>query len=121
VNLAISITSWIWLALEVGLRVRDRLAGRGSTGRDGATRRTIILMIVPAILLATAIRYLLPAHSPLLLAGARQVPWPAVAGLAVMWLGLIVRVWAVAALVETLGRPYETYRTHTKRLVPGLW
>lgn len=25
------------------------------------------------------------------------------------------------ALVETLGRPYEVYRTHTKRLVPGLW
>ena len=192
-NLAVSITSWIWLGLEIGLRVRDKIAGRGSTGRDGATRRTIMLMIVPAILVATAIRYLLPAHSPFLLPGARQVPWPAVAGLAIMWLGLIVRVCAVAvlgrsfrttveidvdqpvvergpyhwvrhpsytgvllvaagyglamgnwlsllitvtvpavamlrrigveeaALTETLGRPYEIYRTHTKRLVPGLW
>ncbi len=42
-------TSWIWLALEAGLRVRDRTARRGSTGRDGATRRTIMLMIVPAV------------------------------------------------------------------------
>ena len=25
------------------------------------------------------------------------------------------------ALVETLGRRFEVYRAHTKRLVPGLW
>jgi protein-S-isoprenylcysteine O-methyltransferase Ste14 len=186
------VTSWIWLALEVGLRIRDRVARRGSTGRDGATRRTIMLLIVPAVLAATATSYLLPAHSPLLLPATRPVPWPPLAGLALMWLGLIVRSWAIvtlgrsfrttveiddgqdvvqsgpyrwvrhpsytgvlllaagyglamgnwlallitvtvptvamlrrisveeAALVETLGRPYEVYRTHTKRLVPGL-
>ena len=192
-NVAVYATSWIWLALEVGLRIRDRIAHRGSTGRDGATRRTIMLMIVPAVLAATAISYLLPAASPLLLPGSRSVPWPDVAGLAVMWLGLAVRVWAITvlgrsfrttveiddnqrviqsgpyrwirhpsytgvlllaagyglamgnwlslvitlavpcaamlrrisveetALVETLGRRYEVYRAHTKRLVPGLW
>lgn len=190
-NFAVYATSWIWLALEVGLRVRDRITRRGSTSRDGTTRRTIMLMIVPAILAATAVSYLVPAHSPLLLPGAR--PWPVAAGLAIMWLGLVVRTWAIAvlgrsfrttveidagqpvvergpyrwvrhpaytgvlllatgyglamgnwlsllvtvavpavamlrrigveeaALVETLGRPYEIYRTHTKRLVPGLW
>ena len=26
-----------------------------------------------------------------------------------------------AALTETPGQPYRTYRAHTKRLVPGLW
>jgi protein-S-isoprenylcysteine O-methyltransferase Ste14 len=188
-------TPWIWLALEVGLRIRDRITGRGSTGRDGATRRTIMLMIVPAILAATAVSYLLPAHSPLRLpsSGSGSVPWPVAAGMAVMWLGLTVRTWAIvvlgrsfrttveidadqpvvergpyrwvrhpaytgvlllaagyglalgnwpsllitlavpavamlrrigveeAALVETLGQPYQIYRTHTKRLVPGLW
>lgn len=190
-NFAVYATSWIWLALEVGLRVRDRITRRGSTSRDGTTRRTIMLMIVPAILAATAVSYLVPAHSPLLLPGAR--PWPVAAGLAIMWLGLVVRTWAIAvlgrsfrttveidagqpvvergpyrwvrhpaytgvlllatgyglamgnwlsllvtvavpavamlrrigveeaALVETVGRPYENYRTHTKRLVPGLW
>lgn len=190
-NFAVYATSWIWLALEVGLRVRDRITRRGSTSRDGTTRRTIMLMIVPAILAATAVSYLLPAHSPLLLPGARL--WPVAAGLAIMWLGLVVRTWAIAvlgrsfrttveidagqpvvergpyrwvrhpaytgvlllatgyglamgnwlsllvtvavpavamlrrigveeaALVETVGRPYENYRTHTKRLVPGLW
>jgi protein-S-isoprenylcysteine O-methyltransferase Ste14 len=188
-NLAIDITSWLWLALEVGLRIRDRITHRGSTGRDGATRRAIMVMIVPAILIATAVSYLLPAHIPLRLPG----PGPVAAGLAIMGLGLIVRVWAIttlgrsfrttvevdagqpvvqrgpyrwirhpsytgvlllaagyglamgnwlslliavtvpvaamlrrigveeAALTETLGRPYELYRTHTKRLVPGLW
>jgi protein-S-isoprenylcysteine O-methyltransferase Ste14 len=202
-NFAVYATSWIWLALEVGLRVRDRITRRGSTGRDRATRRTIMLMIVPAILAATAVGYLVPVHSPLRLPGAGSgpgagpvvglVPWPVAAGLAVMWLGLIVRTWAIvvlgrsfrttveidadqpvvqrgpyrwvrhpaytgvlllaagyglamgswlsllitvtipavamlrrigveeSALVETLGRPYEIYRTHTKLLVPGLW
>ena len=194
-NFAVYITSWIWLALEVSLRVRDRITRRGSTSRDGATRRTIMLMIVPAILAATAAGYLVPAPSPLRLPGAGPgpVPWPVAAGLAVMWLGLAVRIWAIAvlgrsfrttveidadqpvvargpyrwvrhpaytgvlllaagyglamgnwlsllitvtvpavamlqrigveetALVETLGRPYEVYRTRTKRLVPGLW
>jgi protein-S-isoprenylcysteine O-methyltransferase Ste14 len=193
-NFAVYATSWIWLALEAGLRVRDRITRRGSTGRDGATRRTIMLMIVPAIL-ATAASYLVPAHRPLRRpgAGSGSVPWPVAAGLAVMWLGLIVRTWAIVvlgrsfrttveidadqpvvergpyrwvrhpaytgvlllaagyglamgswlsllitvtvpavamlrrigveetALVETLGRPYEIYRTHTKLLVPGLW
>jgi protein-S-isoprenylcysteine O-methyltransferase Ste14 len=190
-NFAVYATSWLWLALEVGLRVRDRITGRGSTGRDGATRRAIMLMIGPAILAATAASYLVPAHSPLLLPGPRL--GPVAAGLAVMGLGLAVRVWAIAvlgrsfrttveiddgqavvqsgpyrwvrhpaytgvlllaagyglamgnwlsllitvtvpavamlrrigveetALAETLGRPYELYRTHTKRLVPGLW
>jgi protein-S-isoprenylcysteine O-methyltransferase Ste14 len=192
-NFAVYATSWIWLALEAGLRVRDRITRRGSTGRDGATRRTIMLMIVPAILAATAASYLVPAHRPLRLPGSGSVPWPVAAGLAVMWLGLIVRTWAIVvlgrsfrttveidadqpvvergpyrwvrhpaytgvlllaagyglamgswlsllitvtvpavamlrrigveetALVETLGRPYEIYRTHTKLLVPGLW
>ena len=196
-NFAVYITSWIWLALEVSLRVRDRITRRGSTSRDGATRRTIMLMIVPAILAATAVSCLVPAGSPLRLAGtganAGSVTWPVVAGLAVMWLGLAIRTWAIVvlgrsfrttveidadqpvvargpyrwvrhpaytgvlllaagyglamgnwlsllitvtvpavamlrrigveetALVETLGRPYEVYRTRTKRLVPGLW
>jgi putative exporter of polyketide antibiotics len=104
-NLAVDITSWIWLALEVGLRVRDRIAHRGSTGRDGATRRTIMVMIVPAVLAATALGYLLLPASPLLLPGARQVPWPEVAGLAVMWLALAVRVWAIAVLGRRFRRP----------------
>jgi protein-S-isoprenylcysteine O-methyltransferase Ste14 len=200
-NFAVYATSWIWLALEVGLRVRDRITRRGSTSRDRATRRTIMLMIVPAILAATAVSYLVPTGSPLRLAGAGtgadagagSVSWPVVAGLAVMWLGLAIRAWAIVvlgrsfrttveidadqpvvargpyrwvrhpaytgvlllatgyglamgnwlsllitvtvpavamlrrigveetALVETLGRPYEVYRTRTKRLVPGLW
>jgi protein-S-isoprenylcysteine O-methyltransferase Ste14 len=49
------------------------------------------------------------------------------------WLSLLITVTVPAvamlrrigveetALVETLGRPYEIYRTHTKLLVPGLW
>ena len=195
-SFAVYVAPWIWLALEVGLRIRDRIRGQGSTGRDGATRRVIMLTIVPALLVATAASYLVPAGSPLRLPGAGAVgsaSWPMLAGLAVMWLGLAVRSWAIvvlgrsfrttveidtgqpvvqrgpyrwvrhpaytgvlllaagyglamgnwlsllvavagpavvmlrrigveeAALVETIGRPYEVYRTRTKRLVPGLW
>ena len=49
------------------------------------------------------------------------------------WLALLITVAVPAvamlrrigveetALTETLGQPYRIYRTHTKRLVPGLW
>jgi protein-S-isoprenylcysteine O-methyltransferase Ste14 len=43
-------------------------------------------------------------HSPLRLPGAGPAGWPIIAGLVVIWLGLAIRVWAVA----TLGRAFRT-------------
>ncbi|MFC9436709.1 methyltransferase family protein [Nocardia sp. NPDC057030] len=188
---AIEATTWVWLALEIGLRIRDRLRRTGSTAQDGGTRLTLVIVVAAAATLALFVADFLPADSVFQFPGA-HLPWQ-IAGTAIMWLGLVVRIWAIVvlgssfrttvevdsdqavvdrgpyrwvrhpsytgillvmvglglaaanwislvvavalpiyalgrridveekALVETLGRAYEEYRTSTKRLVPGLW
>jgi protein-S-isoprenylcysteine O-methyltransferase Ste14 len=85
-----------WAVFELGLRVRERLQGKGGTGRDRATRALIAITLATAIALAavTASRATAPR-----IAGAYRA-----AGVIVMWLGLAIRVWAVAAL----GRAFRT-------------
>ncbi|GAB2451308.1 methyltransferase family protein [Nocardia tengchongensis] len=94
-NLAI-ITTWVWLAFEIGLRVRDRLRGIGSTADDGGTRVTIGLLVAVAMTGANLAAIFLPAESPLRFPGP-SLPW-LVAGIALMWLGFAVRVWAITVL-----------------------
>jgi protein-S-isoprenylcysteine O-methyltransferase Ste14 len=85
-----------WAALELGLRVRERLRGKGSAARDRATRELIAVSLGTAIALAalTASRATTPQ-----IAGPHRA-----AGLIVIWLGLAIRVWAIAAL----GRAFRT-------------
>jgi len=89
---ALHLTLAAWALFELGLRVREHLQGRGSATRDRATRALIAVTIGAAIVLATV------TASP-----ATAGVYPA-AGLIVMWLGLAVRVWAIAAL----GRAFRT-------------
>jgi protein-S-isoprenylcysteine O-methyltransferase Ste14 len=85
-----------WAVLELGLRVRERLQGRGSATRDRATRALIAVTVGVAIALAavTASRMAAPR-----IGGSYRA-----AGLIVMWLGLAIRIWAIAAL----GRAFRT-------------
>ena len=69
-----------WAVLELGLRVRERAQGRGGAAADRATR------VLIAVTLATA-------FGP-----------DGAAGLIAIWLGLGIRVWAIAAL----GRAFRT-------------
>ncbi|RMI30517.1 methyltransferase family protein [Nocardia stercoris] len=94
-NLAV-VTTWVWLALEIGLRVRDRLRGTGSTAADGGTRLTIGLLMAVAMTTANLAAIFLPAESPLRFPGT-SLPW-LVVGTTLMWLGLVVRVWAITVL-----------------------
>jgi protein-S-isoprenylcysteine O-methyltransferase Ste14 len=93
---ALQLTLAGWAVLELGLRVGERLQGRGSATRDRATRALIAVAIGIAIALAavTASR-----------AAAPRIGGPYRAtGLMVLWLGLAIRIWAVAAL----GRAFRT-------------
>jgi protein-S-isoprenylcysteine O-methyltransferase Ste14 len=79
-----------WAVFELGLRVRESVQSKGGTGQDRATRILIAAAIGGAIVVAvlTATR-----------ASSLRIPGPhRAAGLIVMWLGLAIRVWAVAAL-----------------------
>jgi protein-S-isoprenylcysteine O-methyltransferase Ste14 len=93
---ALQLTLAGWALLELGLRVRERLQGRGGPTRDRATRALIAVTVGIAVAVAavTASRTTVPR-----IAG----PYRA-AGLIVMWLGLAIRVWAIA----TLGRAFRT-------------
>jgi protein-S-isoprenylcysteine O-methyltransferase Ste14 len=93
VIVAVHLTLAGWAVLELCLRVRERLQGRGSAARDRATRALIAITLGTSIALAAVI-------------AARTTP-PRIAvaaGLIVMWLGLAIRVWAIASL----GRAFRT-------------
>jgi protein-S-isoprenylcysteine O-methyltransferase Ste14 len=92
---ALQLTIAGWAVLELGLRVHERLQGRGGAARDRATRALIAvtLGIAVAVAAVTATQ------------AAPQIAGPYRAtGLIVMWLGLGIRVWAIA----TLGRAFRT-------------
>jgi protein-S-isoprenylcysteine O-methyltransferase Ste14 len=82
---ALQLTLAVWAAFELGLRVRERLQGRGSASRDRATRLLIAVTIGSAVTVAVVTEPRFP--------GAARA-----AGLLAMWLGLATRAWAVAAL-----------------------
>jgi protein-S-isoprenylcysteine O-methyltransferase Ste14 len=95
-RLPLSLTLGGWALFELSLRVRERVQSRGGTARDHATRILIAAALGGAIVLAGVA----PKVAPSL-----RIPGPyRAAGLIVMWLGLAIRVWAVAAL----GRAFRT-------------
>jgi protein-S-isoprenylcysteine O-methyltransferase Ste14 len=86
----VDLTLAAWVLLEVGVRVRERMQGKGRRDRDRATRVWIALALGAAIALAFTARSQAPSV---------RLPMPArTVGVVVMWLGLAVRVWAIAAL-----------------------
>lgn len=90
---ALEVTLACWAAFELGLRVREGLQGRGSAARDRATRVLIALSIGISVCVAAV-------------AASRSGAPPAAlaTGLVVAWIGIAVRVWAIAAL----GRAFRT-------------
>jgi protein-S-isoprenylcysteine O-methyltransferase Ste14 len=69
--------------------------------RDGGSRLRIMLLVAVSIFVANIISIVLPAGSPLRLPG--RLGWE-IAGVVVMWLGLVLRVWAIAVL----GKAFRT-------------
>jgi protein-S-isoprenylcysteine O-methyltransferase Ste14 len=94
----LTVTGPVWLAFELSLLVRDRLRGRGGTGRDRGTRALNFALIVVSVVAADAFAAVIGKHSPLWIPGAGPDGWPIVTGLVIIWLGLVIRAWAVVAL-----------------------
>ena len=87
---ATDLTLAAWALVEVGVRVRERVQGKGRTARDRGTRVLIAMTLGAAIVAALAGRSVAPE--------LRMPAPPRMAGVVVMWLGLALRVWAIAAL-----------------------
>jgi protein-S-isoprenylcysteine O-methyltransferase Ste14 len=88
-----------WFAFEIGLLVRDVVRHKNRLRRDRGTRLLVSASLGAAFILALAVRGLVPSFN---------TPAPhafVIAGCAVMWIGLAVRIWAVL----TLGRSFSTF------------
>jgi protein-S-isoprenylcysteine O-methyltransferase Ste14 len=94
----LTVTGPVWLAFELSLLVRDRLRGRGGTGRDRGTRALNFALIVVSVVAADAFAAAIGKHSPLRIPGAGADGWPIITGLVIIWLGLVIRAWAVVVL-----------------------
>jgi protein-S-isoprenylcysteine O-methyltransferase Ste14 len=81
------LTLGAWALFELGLRVREARHGKGRRAHDRGTRTLLAIAIGLAIAGAIAV-----SSSPQFSSAAR------IAGLLAMWVGLGIRVWAVAAL-----------------------
>ena len=85
-----------WALVEVGVRVREGVQGKGRPDRDRATRVLIVMTLGAAIVAALGARSVAPTL---------RMPEPLrIAGVVVMWFGLALRVWAIA----TLGSAFRT-------------
>lgn len=93
------VSIYCWFALEMGLVVRDLARRKARLNRDRGTRVIVSLSLAGSIGIGLLLRRLLPAL---------DTPAPeafAAAGVAVIWVGLAVRVWAVL----TLGGSFSTF------------
>lgn len=79
-----------WALLELGLRIREAVRGKGGRERDRGTRVLIVVALGAAIGLVRVVDSVAPS---LRVPGAGRA-----AGVVLMWLGLGIRIWAVAAL-----------------------
>lgn len=93
------VSVYCWFALEIGLVVRDLVRRRARPGRDRGTRAVVALSLGGSIFVGSLLRRAVPAL---------DTPVPevfAAVGLAAIWVGLVVRVWAVLAL----GAAFSTF------------
>lgn len=97
--LVVEFTLLAWVAFEAVLLGRDVRRGKGSTARDRGTRSLLAIMWFVAFAAASGLVGWLGNGSRWQL-GA----WSQAGGLALMWLGLALRTWAVC----TLGAAFRT-------------
>jgi protein-S-isoprenylcysteine O-methyltransferase Ste14 len=98
----VQLTITAWLALEAGLIIRDRVRGKGGFARDRGTLWLNIIVITVALGVAGT-----------LTASFRHSAWQfgssglSVAGPIIMWIGLVVRIWAIVVLGQSFRTTVE--------------
>jgi protein-S-isoprenylcysteine O-methyltransferase Ste14 len=102
ITVIVQLTIAAWLALEAGLLIRDRIRGRGGFARDRGTLWLNIIIIAVALGVAGT-----------LTASFKNSAWQfgsaglSVAGAIVMWVGLVVRIWAIVVLGQSFRTTVE--------------
>ena len=145
----LSLTVAGWVLLELGVRVRESVQGRGRTGHDRFTRVLIAATIGATIALAVtashtqSLRIPGPGRAVISTGPYARVRHPSYTGLLLILAGfglalgdwrslgicallplpaLLLRIRVEEAeLIRVLGDTYRRYQKQTKRLIPGLW
>jgi protein-S-isoprenylcysteine O-methyltransferase Ste14 len=94
INVIVQLTIAVWLTLEAGLLIRDRVRGKGSAARDRGTLWLNVVIITAAVVAAGILTGVLQNAAAWQFGSAGL----SVAGLLVMWAGLAVRIWAIVVL-----------------------
>jgi protein-S-isoprenylcysteine O-methyltransferase Ste14 len=93
----------VWIALEIGLVIRDNARGKGKTAGDKGTRCfnfiAITLGILAAAILNGVERFIFPGG---------KTPAIFFLGIAIMLIGMVLRYWAVATLGAFFRTTIET-------------
>jgi protein-S-isoprenylcysteine O-methyltransferase Ste14 len=84
----------VWLAFEVGLLIRDRIRGQGRSARDRGTLWLNFIVLAVAVTAAGILTGALK-HDSAWQFGNLEL---AATGLILMWIGLIIRIWAIVVL-----------------------
>ena len=95
-----SITLGVWALAEATSRVRERRAGRGGTARDQGTRLLIAASLAAAVVLAAVLTH----------PGARLWPGGRASGIALMWAGIGLRMWAILTLGDSFRTSVEVHK-----------
>ena len=107
INLPLIFTLWLWVALEIGLILRARERGTGGTASEHGTR-VLLAAIAGAIAGAQLLAAVLSGIPALQMPGS-AAGWQLTAGLAVMWIGLLLRIWAIAILGSAFRTTVEVH------------
>jgi protein-S-isoprenylcysteine O-methyltransferase Ste14 len=94
------ITLGVWGLAEMTLRIRERLGGRGGTATDHGTRILIVVSLGAALALAGVLAH----HRDRLWPGARA------SGVALMWAGIGLRLWAIFTLGDSFRTSVEVHQ-----------
>jgi len=100
-------TSVMWLGLEVWLSIRDHIRGQGKPTLDRGTKYTNFAATGGALVAASIVNGFEVFWFP----GGRTptVFW---IGLGLMWLGLLLRVWAIVVLGDLFRTTVELDKNH---------
>jgi protein-S-isoprenylcysteine O-methyltransferase Ste14 len=93
------ITLGVWGLAEMALRVRERLGGRGGGALDRGTRVLIVFSLGAALALAAVLSH----------PGARLWPGGRATGVALMWAGIGLRLWAIFTLGDSFRTSVEVH------------
>ena len=129
--MVVQLTLAIWLVLEAGLLIRDRVRGKGSAARDQGTLWLNIIVITAAVVTAGILTGVL-TNDAVWQFGSTGL---SVVGPIVMWTGLAVRIWAIVVLGKSFrttvevdtgqkvvdGGPYRWVRHPSYRGSCSLW